>query len=238
MRGWKALACAAVALVVPVLPAGAASQNVTATPSNTFEPASVTILQGESVTWNNSGGGFHNVHFDGNSYVQPPAPDSSTWSVSRTFLAPGTYTYYCEAHEAENMRGTVTVLPPGSPPPPPPPVGDKSAPALKLSGKSSQRVLRQRGVRLVVRVNEAAAVVVRGKVSVPGTSAVVRTKEATAQLTPRRNKTMRVKFSNKGLSRIRNALRKRSRLTARLTVTATDRAGNKRTLKSKFALRR
>ncbi len=136
------------------------------------------------------------------------------------------------------MSGMVTVLAPGTLPPPPPPVGDKSAPALKLSGKSTQRVLRQRGVRLVVEVNEAATVVARGRVSVPGASALVRTKEAKAQLTARKDKTMRVKFSNKGLRRLKSALRKRSRLTARMTVTATDKSGNKRTLKNKFSLRR
>lgn len=239
MWGWRLLACAGVAVALPALPAGAASQNVNATGSNTFEPANVTILQGESVSWQNDSGS-HNVHFEDNAFVQPPAPDSSAWSTTRTFPTPGVYKYYCDAHViSDNMRGTVTVLPPGStPPPPPPPVTDKSAPALKLSGKSTQRVLRQRAVRLVVRVDEAASVLARARVSVPGASATVRARDAKAQLVRGRDTKLRLKFTSKSLRRLRGALRKRSVLTARVTVTATDKAGNKRTLKSKFALRR
>src|SRR4051794_8002811 len=178
MRGWRLLACVVVAVALPALPAGAASPKGNATGSNTFDPANVTILQGESVSWQNDNG-FHNVHFEDNAFVQPPAPDSSAWSTTRTFAAAGVYKYYCDAHvTSDNMRGTVTVLPPGSvPPPPPPPVTDKSAPALKLSGKSSQRVLRQRAVRLVVRVDEAASVLAQGRVAIPGASATVRTRD-------------------------------------------------------------
>jgi len=239
MWGWRVLACAAAAVALPALPAGATNQVVTATGDNKFEPANVTIIQGESVTWNNDSG-FHNVHFDDNSFDQPPDPQPSPWTVPRTFLTPGTYTYYCEAHlTSDNMRGTVTVLPPGSTlPPPPPPVTDKSAPALKLSGKSTQHVLRQRGVRLRVRVDEAASVLARGRVSVPGASATVSARDAKAKLVAGRDTKLRLKFSSKSLRRLRGALRKRSVLTARVTVTATDKAGNKRTLKSKFALRR
>jgi plastocyanin len=233
------LACAVAAAAVPALPAAASNQTVTVS-SDQFDPGTVTILQGESVSWNNTGGG-HNVHFDDNSYTQPPTPDTSSWSVSRTFLTPGTYRYYCDAHGGPNgagMSGTVTVLPSGSPPPPPPPVTDKSAPRLLMSGKTTQRVLRQRGLRLVVRVDENAAVLARARVSIPGASRLVRTKDATAQLVAGRDTKMRLEFSRKSLRALRGALRKRSRLTARLTVTATDKAANKRILKNKFALRR
>jgi hypothetical protein len=57
-------------------------------------------------------------------------------------------------------------------------------------------------------------------------------------MTAGRERKMRLKFSQKGLRALRSGLRKRSRLTARLTVTATDKSGNKRTLKSKFKLKR
>src|SRR3954447_18881556 len=130
MWGWRLLACAAVAVATPALPAGAVSQKGAPTPINPLEPASVTILQGESVTWNNTGGNLHNVHFDDGSYDMPADPDSSTWSKTRTFLTAGTFKYYCDAHggpDGVGMSGTVTVLTPGSnPPPPPPPVTDKS----------------------------------------------------------------------------------------------------------------
>jgi plastocyanin len=99
------------ALLVQAATALAVNQTVTATPSNTFSPSTVTINTGEMVTWNN-GGGFHNVHFEDNSFIQPPSPSSAAWSVSRTFTSPGVFRYFCDAH-APTMRGTVSVNGPG-----------------------------------------------------------------------------------------------------------------------------
>jgi plastocyanin len=89
----------------------AANQTVTLNSSNTFTPAGVTVFQGETVTWNNTGG-FHNVHFDDNSYIQPSPPQSAPWTRARTFNTPGTFRYYCEVHGGPGgtgMSGTVTV---------------------------------------------------------------------------------------------------------------------------------
>jgi plastocyanin len=102
-------------LLVPVAPALAANQTVTATNANTFTPKTVVINTGDMVTWNN-GGGFHNVHFDDNSFDMPASPSSAAWSVSRTFSSPGTFRYYCEAHGGpggSGMSGTVWVNGPG-----------------------------------------------------------------------------------------------------------------------------
>ena len=104
-----------VALLVPAVPALAANQTVTATNLNTFSPKTVVVNTGDMVTWNN-GGGFHNVHFDDNSFDMPASPSSAAWSVSRTFTSPGTFRYYCEAHGGPNgsgMSGTVWVNGPG-----------------------------------------------------------------------------------------------------------------------------
>lgn len=94
-----------------VSPALAVNQTVTANSMNTFSPATVTITQGDQVTWNNSGG-VHNVHFDDNSYIQPASPSGSAWSVSRTFNNTGSFKYYCEIHGGPGgvgMSGTVNV---------------------------------------------------------------------------------------------------------------------------------
>jgi hypothetical protein len=67
-----------------------------------------------------SGGNFHNVHFDDNSFQMPPFADSSSWVVSRTFNTPGVYGYYCDLHGGPNgfgMSGTVTVNGPSYPRP-------------------------------------------------------------------------------------------------------------------------
>jgi plastocyanin len=120
----------AVVLAVVVTVAGgarAANQTVTALSGpNRFAPTTVTVNQGEMVTWNN-GSGTHNVQFNDGSYEMPANPSSSSWTVSRTFNTPGTFAYICRQHGA-SMSGTVVVLPvapppPGPPAPAPPPPG-------------------------------------------------------------------------------------------------------------------
>jgi plastocyanin len=112
----------AVVLAVVVTVAGgarAANQTVTALSGpNRFAPTTVTVNQGEMVTWNN-GSGTHNVQFNDGSYEMPANPSSSSWTVSRTFNTPGTFAYICRQHGA-SMSGTVVVLPVAPPPPGPP----------------------------------------------------------------------------------------------------------------------
>jgi plastocyanin len=111
MRSRHVLILLAAAWVVGVAPALAANQSVTATPSNQFAPANVTVNPGETVTWTNSGG-VHNVKFDDGSFEQPADPSTAPWTVSRSFDTPGTFRYYCELHGGPNgvgMSGTVTV---------------------------------------------------------------------------------------------------------------------------------
>jgi plastocyanin len=104
--------------------AGAADMTVNALSGpNRFAPASVTINQGDTVTWHNMSG-THNVQFNDGSYEMPANPSSSMWTVTRTFNTPGTFTYICRQH-GTSMSGSVTVQaapppPPGEPPPGPP----------------------------------------------------------------------------------------------------------------------
>ena len=117
---------------------------VTARASNTFDPAAVTIGQGETVTWTNVGGGEHNVVFEDGSFTSPATPSTTNWTVSRSFSSAGTFRYYCARHAY--MGGTVTVTgaapPPSQPPPPtpgPPPPGDQS-PAPPATERARTRV--------------------------------------------------------------------------------------------------
>ena len=102
-----------VTLLASASPALAANQTVIANEFNQFVPKHVTVDPGNMVTWNNmSGGGLHNVHFDDNSFQQPPFASNAAWSVSKTFPTPGLYGYYCDVHGGPNgvgMSGTVTV---------------------------------------------------------------------------------------------------------------------------------
>ena len=70
-----------------------------------FAPSSVSINVGETVTWTNNDGAPHSVAFSG-------GPTGTTMgqgqSYSRTFDAPGTFSYICGIHGA-SMSGSVTV---------------------------------------------------------------------------------------------------------------------------------
>jgi plastocyanin len=229
------------ALLVPAVPAGAANQTVVVS-SNLFTPTDVTVVQGDTVTWTNSGGS-HNVHFDDNSFVMPAAPDPSPWSVSRSFDTVGVFRYYCEAHgypKGVDMSGAVYVQSPGTAPPPggQPVSADKTAPALRLSGSTRQRVLRQRAVFVRARVDESALVVARAWISVPRTGRTFRARTASRQLAARTTSKFGLKLSRPALRAFRRALRKHTRITARVTVTARDPAGNRAKAKRRVKLKR
>ena len=85
-----------------------------------FEPATVTISKGDTVTWENNKMAPHNVIFDENSV--PGGKDvaealsnkqltfSPGESYSTTFdVEPGEYTYYCAPHRGAGMVGKVIV---------------------------------------------------------------------------------------------------------------------------------
>jgi plastocyanin len=227
------------ALLVPVAPAPAANQTVVAS-SNRFTPRDVTVQQGDTVTWNNSGG-LHNVRFADDSFEMPAIQDSSPWSVSRGFDTVGVFTYYCEEHGFPNgvdMAGTVNVKAAGTLPPPySVPVFDRTAPTLRLSGSRRQRVLSQRAVFVRAVVSEASSVVARARIYIPRADKPLRAQQPARQLAPRRVTNFKLALSNRTLRAFRRALRRHSRLTARITVTASDSAGNraiaKRTVKLK-----
>lgn len=92
-----------------------------------FDPANVTIKQGDGIKWVMVSGGPHNVAF-----VDAPAAAQSqlsanmpnqmkeltspmmmtpneTYTVSFAKVPAGTYNYHCEPHAAMGMKGTITV---------------------------------------------------------------------------------------------------------------------------------
>ena len=83
-----------------------------------FDPASVTIKAGDTLTFRNNAGFPHNIVFDEDAvpsgvnaealshedYLNAPG---ETYSVKLT--APGEYTYYCEPHQGAGMQGKITV---------------------------------------------------------------------------------------------------------------------------------
>ena len=94
-----------------------------------FDPANITIKQGDGVKWTMVSGGPHNVQFD---EAQVPAAakaqlranmpnmatelgspmmmnPNETYQISFANIPAGTYNYVCQPHIAMNMRGVVTV---------------------------------------------------------------------------------------------------------------------------------
>jgi len=92
------------------------------TDQNKFDPDTVTISTGGTVTWQNAGTTPHSATFDPSkvankadvalpSGVEPfdsgLLQGSQTWS--HTFTVAGTYKYTCIPHEALGMHGTIIV---------------------------------------------------------------------------------------------------------------------------------
>ena len=240
MRVRSCLLGALAILLLAAVPARAANHEVVAT-FRVFTPADLTITQGDSVTWRNGDASAHNVRFDDSSFEQPAAPDSSAWSVSRTFDTVGTFRYYCEAHGLPggiDMSGAVYVQP--APPPSPfgqPVSADRTAPVLKLSGKRRQRVLRGRALLVRAEVSEASLVVARAFVSIPGKRRSLRAKSVSKQLAAGSASELKLTLSKRTAAAFRRALRKHSRLTARVTVAARDTAGNTTTAKRRIVFK-
>jgi plastocyanin len=215
-------------LGLAVLPADAADQSVSATPSDTFSPAAVTVTQGDTVTWTNAGGN-HNVHFEDGSFDRPPSASTSSWTESREFDAVGTFAYYCEVHEDEGMTGTVTVVAAGTTNTPPPPPGgggptpggpspggptpDETRPAVSRLDKGKRAFSFRLSERATVRIVIARAVKRHGKTGYAAKGTLVRRGLAAGK----RSIGFRGRLAGKTLAAGRY----------RATVTATDAAGNR-----------
>jgi plastocyanin len=96
--------------------------SVTLTDSNRFQPSSLSIPRGATVSWQNAGQTTHTVTADPAKAINKAdtalPTGAETWdsgsvaggqSFSRTFDVPGMYGYFCLPHESIGMVATVTV---------------------------------------------------------------------------------------------------------------------------------
>ena len=85
-----------------------------------FEPATVTVSKGDTVTWENNKMAPHNVIFDENNVPGGKAVADKLTNKQLTFspgesysstfdVEPGEYTYYCAPHRGAGMVGKVIV---------------------------------------------------------------------------------------------------------------------------------
>jgi plastocyanin len=81
--------------------------------NNEFQPDSITITQGDGISWECSEG-FHNVDGSLDTYPDNPEgfysgnPQGAPWTYTFTFTAPGVYNYRCEVHSTV-MTGKIVV---------------------------------------------------------------------------------------------------------------------------------
>jgi len=75
-----------------------------------FQPRSIVIQVGDTVTWRNpTGGGSHGVQSDdGTSFSFPVTP--APWTFSHTFMTVGTFPYYCQIHGGTNGSGMSGII--------------------------------------------------------------------------------------------------------------------------------
>ena len=93
------------------LAAFATNHNVSVTSS--FTPSTLSINQGDTVTWTQASG-THNVNGNQSTFPGNPASFGSgsvaggVWTYSYVFLSPGVYNYHCDPHSSF-MTGSITV---------------------------------------------------------------------------------------------------------------------------------
>jgi Tol biopolymer transport system component len=148
-----------------------------------------------------------------------PVPASWSWTVNAPPPPP-----------PPTGTGTVT----GTPASPPAVVTDKAAPRARLAYAKGQRASK---LAVVVRVNEAGTVTGRGSVAVPGgASKRYKFKSVSRSVKANGKVKLRLKLRGKALKAIKRALRRKV-LTAKITITAKDRSGNKKTSTVRIKLR-
>ncbi|MEA2458515.1 MAG: hypothetical protein QOC95_1487, partial [Thermoleophilaceae bacterium] len=109
---------------------------------------------------------------------------------------------------------------------PSPVPADTRAPVVRMSAKRRQRALRSRGFRLAVSCDEVCAAVARGTVRISGSKRVYVLRSARRRLAADMRLKVRLRASKRALRAFRSALGRHRRVTATLTVTGRDPAGN------------
>lgn len=127
-----------------------------------FDPTSVTINIGDTVTWHSDGGTAHNVHFqNGTKLGGDPvthSPTATTWTDDFTFNKAGTFKYWCDEHSdgTFGMVGKVVVKDPNGDTTKPKVTNLTAKPAAFCTNKSE--TCDQRGTKVKFTLSEAAKV--------------------------------------------------------------------------------
>ena len=222
-----------IGLLAVLVPAGAAhaDERIQAGPSIRYTTPSVTVDQGERLTFQNLDVVGHDVTAtqrgpDGRALFRTPVigGGQEAFVEGSQFLTTGSYGFVCSIHP--EMTGTLNVTSAGAPVPRP---ADTTAPRASVRLRSARVSSVRRARRLLVRVtvNEAAkvslratargATIARGALSLGGPGS--------------RNRALSLTAAG------RRASRSGRRLTVTVTARAVDRAGNSRRARTRRTLR-
>jgi plastocyanin len=87
-------------------PAAAATAAAVSIDNFTFNPQTLTVKAGTTVTWTNKDDIPHGIAATGNTFTRSKALDTDD-TYAFTFTTPGTYQYFCYIHP--HMTGTIVV---------------------------------------------------------------------------------------------------------------------------------
>ena len=152
---------------------------------------------------------------------------------------PGTDTAIVDSSDKVVACETVSTPPPPPAPPPPPPPADTTAPKLALSGAAVEKVLRLHGVVVFVSCPiEPCTATAGGKVVVRGSSKRYKLKPAVTQIATADKVKLKLRLRKTALKAIRRALERGKKVSAKVTVSAADAAGNLTTTQRTIKLQR
>jgi plastocyanin len=217
----------------PLVPAAWADQQIQAAFPTRYTTTSVTIAQGERLTFQNLDISDHDVTADTRGADGKPlfgtpliGTGEESFVEGSQYLTAGHYPYVCSIHA--NMVGTLHVTDAGTPVPRPGGGGgggvaaDKSAPKVKLKLVSTRASRVRRGGRLVaqVSVNEAAKVALTAKAR--SKRKLVTIAEGATELTTAGTRRPELRLTRAG----RKLLKGKGRLAVSVSARAIDTAGN------------
>ena len=93
--------------LLPAAPPASATEAGVSIAGFAFAPATLTVSEGQTITWTNNDSVSHTVTSDSGLWDSKPLQPGATFG--RTFDQPGTYTYHCSIHPF--MQAQVVVTP-------------------------------------------------------------------------------------------------------------------------------
>lgn len=118
---------------------------------------------------------------------------------------------------------------PPAPPPPAPPAPDTTAPKLLLGGATRQRFLRGRAIYVYAKCNEVCTIKASGRIAALQVASSLRTASTKLTLRPGVRTKIKLAISKRTRKIINRQLGRGARVVVRVTLVATDSAGNRTT---------